>query len=306
MIWFLVRRLTSATLVIFLVTVTVFFVGRVIGDPVEQMVSDFATEEDRDALREQLGLDRPLDEQFFDFIGGVSRLDFGDSLRQSRPASTVVLERLPATFKLMTTSIVLALVVFVPFGIVAATRPGGALDRFLVSVSLLGVSMPQFWVAQIFILVLTVQLGWLPTSGSGSWQHLILPATTLALTSGSRIAQIARTSVLDQLTEPYVTTARAKGFGSSYVLRRHVLRNALVPIVTVAGWEFAQSLASSAVVVETVFAWPGMGRLAIQAIEARDFVVMQAVVFVVAIIVVTVNLMTDLVYKLIDARIRLA
>jgi len=306
MIRFIVRRLFSGLLVMLLVTVTVFFVTRKLTDPVRVMLPLSATQEDYDRLEASLGLDKPLLQQFRTFLGDVVQLDFGVSFWQGTDALELVLDRLPATFLLVAASMFLAIVVFIPLGIAASLRPGGWLDRVLVSISLFGLSMPQFWLGAMLIWVFSVRLGWLPTSGSGSTKHIILPAVTLASTSGGRIAQITRSSMIDQLNRPYVNTLRAKGMRPSWVLFRHVLRNAAVPITTLTAYEAAFALAGYAVIVETVFAWPGMGRLAIQAVNQRDIILLQAVVFVAASLIVATNILADILYKVIDPRVRLA
>lgn len=305
MIRFLARRTVHGVIVMVAVTITVFLVTRVIADPAQTMMPLSATDAQRDAFRDNLGLNAPILDQFFTFIREMVTLDFGESIWQRAPALDLVLERLPATIYLVTTGTVLGLAVFIPLGVAASLKPGSWLDRTLVTISLFGLSMPVFWLAAMLILVFAVKLGWLPTSGSLTSAHYVLPSVTLALTSGGRIAQIARSSMLDQLRQPYITTAKAKGLGSVYILRRHILRNAMVPITTIAAWEIAKSVAGYAVVVETVFAWPGIGRLAIQAIEQDDIILLQAVVFVAALFVVLVNIGADLLYKYIDPRIKL-
>jgi len=302
---FIIRRLLFGVLIMLAVTITVFFVTRVLTDPVKVMLPVGSSQEAYDQLEASLGLDAPLGEQFVTFIGDIVRLDFGDSYWQRLPALDLVLERIPATFQLVGAGTVLAIVLFVPLGIIASLKPGGILDRILVTISLFGVSMPQFWLGAMLIFIFSVSLGWLPTSGSGTGQHLVLPSITLALASGGRVAQITRSSMIDQLNRPYVTTLKAKGMPSRRILTHHVLRNALVPIVTLAAYEIAYALAGYAVIVETVFAWPGIGRLAIQAVTQRDIILLQAVVFVVASLVVAVNIIADVLYKAVDPRVKL-
>jgi peptide/nickel transport system permease protein len=306
LIKFIIRRLFYGLLVMVLVTFTVFFVTRMLTDPVKVMLPLSATQDDYNRLESSLGLDKPLLEQFWNFVSGAVQLDFGDSFWQGTPALDIVLDRLPATFQLVAASMLLAIIIFIPLGIAASLKPGGWLDRVLVSASLFGLSMPQFWLGAMLIYVFSVQLAWLPTSGSGSLKHLVLPAFTLALTSGGRIAQITRSSMLDQLNRPYVNTLRAKGMRQSYVLFRHVLRNALLPIVTLVAYETAFAVAGYAVIVETVFAWPGIGRLAIQAVTQRDIILLQALVFVAALLVVIVNTLADVAYKFIDPRVEIS
>ena len=305
MIRFIIRRLLFGVVVMFAVTITVFFVTRVLTDPVKVMLPVGSSDEAYDELQSSLGLDVPLGEQFGAFLSDAVRLDFGESYWQRLPALDLVLERLPATFQLVAAGTLLSIVVFVPLGIIASLKPGGWLDRTVVTISLFGVSMPQFWLGSMLIFVFSVSLGWLPTSGSGTWQHLVLPSITLALASGGRVAEITRSSMIDQLNRPYVTTLKAKGMGSRHILTHHVLRNALVPIVTLAAHEISYALAGYAVIVETVFAWPGIGRLAVQAVTQRDIILLQALVFVVASIVVTVNIIADILYKAIDPRVKL-
>ena len=303
---FLIRRAIYGVIVMLIVTFTVFFVTRMIADPARTMLPIHATEEQRDELRDALGLSDPLATQFVTFVGDLLRMDLGDSLWQRAPALDLVLDRLPATLYLTIAGTLLALVVFIPLGIAASVRPGSWLDRALVTISLVGLSMPQFWLGAMLILIFSVNLGWLPTSGNLETTSIILPAATLALTGGGRIAATTRSAVLDQLQAPYVTTARAKGFGSTYVLRRHVLRNAAVPIITITSWEITRTLAGYAVVVEMVFAWPGIGRLAIQSIQQDDIVLLQAVVFVTALIVVAMNVLSDVLYTFVDPRIKVS
>jgi peptide/nickel transport system permease protein len=306
MVRFLLRRTIYGIVVMLFVTFTVFFVTRMVADPVRTMLPLHATEEQRDELRDALGLSDPLLTQFATFVGDLLHFDLGDSLWQRAPAIDLILERLPATLYLTAAGTILAIVIFIPLGIAASIRPGSWLDRSLVTVSLVGLSMPQFWLGAMLILIFSVKLGWFPTSGNLTPSSIVLPAVTLAVTSGGRLAATTRSAVLDQLQMPYVTTAKAKGFGSTYILWRHVLRDAAVPIITIASWEVARTLAGYAVVVETVFAWPGIGRLAIQAIQQDDIVLLQGVVFVTAFFVVLINVVSDVLYTFVDPRIKLA
>jgi peptide/nickel transport system permease protein len=302
---FVGRRLVSGALVVFIVSIVVFVISRVISDPTKLILPLGSTQEQRDALREQLGLNQPLIAQFWDFLKGLATLDFGDSVWQHEPAGPLVLDRLPATFLLVGAGVLLALLIAIPLGVTAALYAGGPVDRLVSALSLVGLSMPQFWLGSILIYVFALKLGWFPTFGKGGIDHLILPALTIALPSGGRIAQVTRATLIDQLTGDYATVASAKGFNKVYVVTRHVLRNALIPIVTLAGWELTYGLAGYAVVVETVFAWPGFGYLAIQAIQRQDVYLIQAIVFMAALIVVVFNLLIDMSYALIDPRIKL-
>ena len=307
MIAFVLRRLfVHGLAIMFLVTATVFFVTRMLTDPVRAMLPQTATQADYDQLEHAIGMDQPILSQFVDFLAGLVTLDFGISYWTGQPAMEVVLERLPATFQLVAVSMAMSLLLFAPIGVLASLRPGGRLDRFLVTMSLFGVSAPQFWLGAMLIWLFSLQLGWLPTSGAGTPAHIVLPALTLALTSGGRIAQITRSTLIDQFQMPYVTTLTAKGLSTPSILLRHVLRNAMVPIVTVSMFELAYALTGYAVIVETVFSWPGIGRLAVQAVTQRDLILLQALVCVCALLVVVANIVADLLYKAIDPRIKLA
>ena len=292
-------------IVVFCVVVVVFVLTRLIGDPVRVMLPLEATADQRALFEARLGLDRPIWEQFLVFVRDAVALDFGDSLWQRRPAMEIIAERLPATLILTFSAIGLAVVVAVPLGILAALKPEGLFDRVVVLVSLIGLSVPQFWLGLLFIVLFAVQLGWLPTSGRGGVEHVILPALTLAIPAMTRIIMVVRSTMMDELNRQYVKTLRAKGLLEWQVVGVHALRNAAVPVLTLCGWELIRALSGYTVVVETVFAWPGLGLTAIQAIERQDLILLQAIVFVTAIIVVVVNLILDIVYKAIDPRIEL-
>ena len=302
---FILRRIIQGLIVIFGVTVIVFVVTRMVGDPVKVMLPLESTVEQRAAFEKQLGLDRPIYIQFADFMGDIARLDFGDSLWQHRPAMEIVFEKLPLTLLLTAVGIGLAFVIAIPLGIVAALRPGGLVDRATVFVSLLGLSVPQFWLGLLFIVVFAVQLRILPTSGAATAKHIILPALTMALPALARLVMLVRSSMIDELNQQYVKTSFAKGLPFVRVVGVHALRNAALPVMTLVGWEVIRALAGYSVVVETVFAWPGIGLTAIQAIEREDLVLVQAIVFTAAIAVVLINIAMDFIYKLIDPRLKL-
>lgn len=302
---FILRRIIQGLIVIFGVTVIVFVVTRMVGDPVKVMLPLESTVEQRAAFEKQLGLDRPIYVQFADFMGDIVRLDFGDSLWQHRPAMEIVFEKLPYTLLLTAVGIGLAFVIAIPLGIVAALRPGGLVDRSTVFVSLLGLSVPQFWLGLLFIVVFAVQWRVLPTSGAASAKHLILPALTMALPALARLVMLVRSSMIDELNQQYVKTSFAKGLPFVRVVGVHALRNAALPVMTLVGWEVIRALAGYSVVVETVFAWPGIGLTAIQAIEREDLILVQAIVFTAAISVVLINIAMDFLYKLIDPRLKL-
>jgi len=303
---FALRRILQGLVVILGVTIIVFVVTRLIGDPVKVMLPVEATPEQRDAFAKTIGFDRPILTQFVSFLGDLVRLDFGDSLWQRRPALDIVFEHMPRTFQLVGAGMVLSLLISIPLGIIAALRPGTWLDRLTVTTSLLGLSVPQFWLGLMFIVIFAVNISWLPTSGSGSWRHLVLPSLTLALPAAGRLAMMVRSSMIDELNRQWVKTAKAKGMPFRRTVGLHALRNASVPIVTMAGWELIRALAGYTVVVETVFAWPGVGSLALQSIERQDLILLQAIVFSIAFLVVVINVAIDVIYKFIDPRIKLA
>jgi peptide/nickel transport system permease protein len=303
---FVIGRVLQGLIVIVGVTVVVFVVTRLIGDPVRVMLPLEATAEQRAAFAHSIGFDQPILTQFFHYMKDISVLDFGESLWQRRPALEIVGDHLPRTFQLVGAGMALAMLISLPLGIIAALRPGTWLDRITVTTSLLGLSVPQFWLGLIFIVVFAVNLGWLPTSGSGTAKHLVLPALTLALPAAGRLSMIVRSSMIDEINRQWVKTAKAKGMPFRRTIGLHALRNATVPIVTLAGWELIRALAGYTVIVETVFAWPGVGLLALQSIERQDLILLQAIVFTIAFLVVVVNVLIDILYKFIDPRIKLA
>jgi peptide/nickel transport system permease protein len=302
---FILRRIGQGFLVVLGVSLVVFVATRLIGDPAQVMLPLSATAEQRAAFEHLIGLDRPLPTQFVTFLGDLITLDFGESLWQRRPAMDVVFERLPNTLMLIAAGLGLAILLALPLGAVAALRPGGIVDRVTVIGGLVGLSTPQFWLGLLLIMLFAVQLRWLPTSGYGGFAYIILPAMTLALPSLARMVLLVRSSVIDELNQQYVRTARAKGLRFHQVLLNHALRNTLIPFITLAGWEVISALAGYTVVVETVFAWPGLGLTAIQAIQRNDLFLLQAIVFTVAIAIVLVNIALDVAYKFIDPRIKL-
>ncbi|OSP54902.1 ABC transporter permease [Pseudoruegeria sp. SK021] len=305
MIEFILRRLFQGALVVLGVTATVFVVTRLAGDPVALMLPLSATAEQRAAFSAQIGLDQPIWIQFARYAQDVVTLDFGDSLWQRRPAMEVVLERLPNTALLVATGLGGAVLLSIPMGAVAALRPGGLVDRLTTSLSLLGLAMPQFWLGLMAIMVFSVMLKWLPTSGFGTPAHLVLPAITLALTPLARFTMMVRAAMIDELNKQYVQTARAKGLTLRRILRVHTLRNILVPFLSISGWELITALSGYTVVVETVFGWPGLGLTAVQAIQRGDLFLVQAIVFSIAFMIVVIGILMDVISKLIDPRIEL-
>jgi peptide/nickel transport system permease protein len=303
MFQYLVRKVFHTLFVALGVVTLVFVALRLSGDPAATMLPGDATVDELAALRRTLGLDRPLHLQYVAFLGGAVRGDFGESFRHQQPAFGLVLERLPATLELAFAALVLAVVVALPLGILAAVYRGRTADVLAMSFAVVGQATPYFWMGIMLILVVSVELGWLPTSGRGSWQHLILPAITLGTHFAASLARLTRTSLLEVLGQNFVTTARAKGLAESSVILRHALKNAAVPVVTLIGLQFG-TLLGGAVVTETIFAWPGVGRLAVQSIFVRDYPVVQAGVLVLALSFVALNLFVDLLYGALDPRIR--
>ena len=302
---YILRRLFLSIFVVAGVTVVVFVVVRLSGDPTALMISPEASAEDVAELRRRMGFDRPVIVQFWDFLTGAVRGDFGDSLRYREPAFGLVVERLPATVQLTVASLLIAVIVALPAGIISAVKRNTVWDRLAMFLALFGQSMPVFWFGILLILIVSVQLQLLPSSGSGDIRHLILPAITLGLYSTARITRLVRSEMLEMISQDFVRTARAKGLRERAVLYRHALRNALIPVVTVIGIE-AGGMLGGAVITETVFAWPGIGQLAVTAIFNRDYPLIQAVVFSIALLFVLINLFVDVLYAMLDPRIKLS
>ena len=304
---FLLRRLLHALFVVWGVVTVVFFLVRLTGDPAAFLVDQTATREEIAHVRHLLGLDRSLPVQYADFLLGVARGDFGTSIREKRPAMRMVLEHLwPATVELAAAALALSVLLAVPLGVLSATHKDRAADHLSRLGSLFLQSMPAFWLGLMLILLFAVQLGGLlPAYGSGSLRHLILPAITLAAAPLAQNVRLIRAGMLEVLQQDYVRTARAKGVMERAVLYRHALRNAALPFITVTGLSLGFML-SGAIIIETVFAWPGLGRLIVQAVPGRDFPVIQAGVCVFAVTFVAVNLAVDVLYALVDPRVRLS
>lgn len=288
------------------VSLLIFGVMKLIpGDPAEIIGGMDASDEDREAIRRRLGLDKPLYVQYLTFVGGALQGDFGESTRSRRPVTDELRLRLPETLKLAVASMVLATVIGVALGVFAALRPYSLWDNLSMAVAISGVSTPVFWLGLMLILFFSVYLRWLPTSGSGGFSHLVLPAVTLAAGSSAIIARQMRADLMEVMHVDYIRTARAKGLAEQLVVGRHAVRNALIPTVTVVGLQFGHLLAG-AVITETVFAWPGVGRLLVDAIKYRDFPVVQATILILAAMFVVVNLAVDLLYFALDPRIRMS
>ncbi|MGH9133429.1 MAG: ABC transporter permease [Ilumatobacteraceae bacterium] len=304
---YIARRLLQGLVVIFGVTIFVFVVTRLVGDPVKFMLPLSATEEQREATRATLGLDRSIPRQFVDFVGDLVRLDLGESTYvRGQSSLSVVFDYLPRTFQLVGLGMLMAVVLSVPLGLLASRKPGGPVDRGLTTLSLVGLSMPQFFLGSVMMIVFTVKVGWFQT-GVGPWQkHLVLPAICLALPAVGRLSLVVRSSMIDELNTQYVKVLKAKGMPTRRILAVHALRNAGIPYVTLLGWELIRAVAGYTVVVETVFAWPGIGFMAREAIAQQDFYLIQAIVFVVAVMVVIISIAIDVAYKFLDPRVTLA
>jgi peptide/nickel transport system permease protein len=301
---YLVKRVLQSMLVILGVVTLMFLVLRLSGDPVALLLGMEATPEQVEQVRRNMGFDRGIHVQYLSFLTSLARGDFGRSIRFNSPTLSMVLERLPASLELAVVSCVLATVFAVPLGVVAAVKRNSLLDNISIFLSLLGQSVPTFWLGIMAILFFSVKLKIFPTSGSGSVKHLILPTVSLAAYSMARIARLTRSAMLDVLGQDYLRTARAKGLTERVVIYRHALLNASIPIVTVVAFMFATVMGGS-IVTEVVFAWPGVGRLLVEAVHNRDYPLAQTCVFFIAIFVTAVNLLADIVYMAIDPRIRL-
>ena len=302
---YLVARIGQTVLVVFLSLSAVFGMVRLTGDPVLLFMPMDIQARDVNALRQRLGFNDPLAVQYARFIGGVVRGDFGESLRYRRDALGLVMERLPATLLLAGAAMALTLVVAVPLGVLAAVRRDSLFDHLSTVATVLGQATPGFWLGLMLIYVFAVQLRWLPTGGMGGPAHLVMPTIVLAAFYSARVARLTRSAMLDALNEDYVLTARAKGLAETRVIGKHTLRNSAIPIVTLAGLEAGQLL-GGAVVTETIFAWPGLGRLTVQALLNRDFPVVMAAVSFTSIVYTLLNLLVDLGYGWLDPRVRRA
>lgn len=297
-----IARLVRSLILLAVLVTVVFAVTHVLGDPVARQLPLDASEEQYERRARSLGLDRPLDEQFTEYLAGAAQLDFGESYSLREPAFSVVMDRLPNTLLLVGAGMGLAALVGVPLGVAIgrSTRPWA--ERFGDSLSIVALSVPQFWLGILMILVFAVWLGWFPTSGMGSWRHVVLPAVTLSLVTAGRLAQITRSTLREELKKPYIRTVEAKGLGDRAVLR-HALRNVAVPVLTLFGYETITALAGYTVLVEAVFSWPGIGSLLVDAISRLDLPLTAATAVVVAAMVIVANTVVDLVHRALDPRI---
>ncbi|MBE9580534.1 MAG: ABC transporter permease [Proteobacteria bacterium] len=302
MLQYILKRLWHTVYVVIGISMISFFFIHLSGDPVLLMLPGDASDQEIEELREQLGFNDPLYVQYVRFASKAIRGDFGESLYYHVPVMELVIERLPASLELAVAAMVFALVLAVPIGIISAVRRGSMLDMGSMLGALLGLSMPHFWLGIMLMLLFSVHLGWLPTSGRGTMAHLIMPAVSLGLSLMAMFARLTRSVMLEVLSLDYIRTARAKGLREEIVISKHALKNALIPLVTVAGMQFG-FLIGGTVIIETVFAWPGLGRLVIQAIFSRDYPLVQAIVFVLSLLFVGMNLLVDILYVYLDPQI---
>ncbi|UCD83795.1 MAG: ABC transporter permease [Deltaproteobacteria bacterium] len=301
---YLFRRLLLLVPVVWGVSTLVFlFLYLIPGDPVEIMLGETAQAADKTLLRQELGLDRPVHLRYLEFLGGLVRGDLGSSFYFKQKVLRTILERYPATLELALAAMVVAIIIAVPLGIISAIRQYSLIDNTSMFLALIGVSMPNFWLGPLLILIFSIQLNLLPVSGREGVASLILPAITLGTALAAILSRMTRASMLEVLRDEYITTARAKGLKEKVVILRHALRNALIPIITVIGLQ-SGALLSGAIITETIFSWPGIGRLLIQAIETRDYPLVQGCVLVISFSYVVVNLLTDILYAYVDPRIR--
>ena len=301
----MVARLLTALITLFGVVTIVFFLIHLIpGDPVEYMLGDSAKPADREALRDRLGLNQPIASQYVSYLSGVVRFDLGESLHSGESVSALLMERLPATVELTIAALLVAIAVALPLGVMAARNRGTPFDSGAMTASLLGVSIPNFWLGPMLILLFSMWLGWTPVSGRGQPGSLILPAITLGTALAAVLARMVRSTLLEVLNDDYIRTARAKGLTERRVVWRHALSNAMLPIITLLGLQLGALLAG-AVITETVFSWPGIGSLLIESIQKRDYPLVQGCVLLVAVTYLVVNTSTDLLYTWIDPRTRL-
>jgi len=305
MIRHFLQRLLYTVPAFWLILTMVFLMIHIVpGDPVLQMLGQDARVEDLAQLRHTLGLDQPLGVQYLRYFQGLARGDWGRSLSFSAPVRSIVLARFPATLELSLAALAVCLVIAIPAGVFSARRRGSRADRETSFYTLLGLSVPNFALGPILILVFSIEIGWLPVSGRGGISHLILPAATLGAALAAILTRMVRGSMIEELSSDYVRTARAKGIPETSVLFRHAFPNALIPVITIVGLQFGSLLAGT-IVTETIFSWPGIGRLAVKAISARDYPLLQGCILIIAVSYVAVNLLTDLVYTVVDPRVRL-
>jgi peptide/nickel transport system permease protein len=304
MLNYILKRFAAMVPVLIGISMLLFFMLRMLpGDPAQVLAGQMASPEDIQVIRKQLGLDRPIHEQYLSYLGRLVRLDLGRSARTQNPVIEEIWARLPNTVLLAVVAISLACLLGIPAGIISAVRPYTWVDYLVTMTALFGISMPVFWLGLMLVVVFSVILRWLPAGGTGGWQHVVLPSVTLASFVVAFIARMTRSTMLETLAQDYTTTARSKGLTENIVVIKHALKNALIPIVTVIGLQFGLLL-GGAVLTETVFAWPGIGRLIVDSILARDYPMIQGTILIFGLLYILVNLAVDLAYAVIDPRIR--
>ncbi|HCJ58789.1 ABC transporter permease [Lutispora sp.] len=301
---YLAKRLGQSLIAVLGITLVVFLVLNVAGDPVQLMLPPSASQADIEAMREEMGFNDPIIVQFGRFLKGAVVGDFGMSYNYNEPAMAVVLERLPATLKLAGAALLISLIFGIPAGIISAIKRNSKTDAVIRSISLLGQCIPAFWLGIMLIMIFSVKLRWLPTSGNDSWKSIIMPAFTLGVFTAATITRLLRSNMLEIMTKEYIDVAKAKGLGGYMIVMKHAFKNALSSILTVLGLQIA-SLIGGAVITETVFGWPGIGRLAVQSITNSDFMVVEAIVFIMAISFTLINLVVDILYCIINPRIKM-
>jgi peptide/nickel transport system permease protein len=301
---YLIKRIFQAIITIFLMSIIVFALGRLSGDPVVLLLGDLATKEEKDLITRDLGLDKPLPVQYAVFLADAVHGDLGKSVRGARrPVVQMIWERIPASFELAAVAALLSIIIGIPIGVITAVRRGSFLDTAGRILAMLGQSMPAFWVGIVLMYIFAVQLHWLPTSGFGSPQQIILPAISLSGVSLAGIVRLTRSSMLDVLGSEYVKLARIKGLSETKVIWKHAFSNSLIPVLTFLG-TLLTGLMTGVVVIETIFAWPGLGRLAWEAVSTRDYPTIQGVVLFMTLLFVSANLLVDILYAYVDPRIR--
>ena len=302
---YIVQRLLQGVVLLFMVAAIVFFLGRLTGNPVDLMLPEGSTPEDRITLIKALGLDGPLCQQFLIFIGNALNGDLGTSIRMREPTVDVFFSRLPNTLAIIPWAILFAVAVGIPLGVVAALNRGNIVDRAAGAVAVLGIATPSFWLGVVLIFVFSVELGWLPSGRMGGPDHYVLPVITLGSFLIAGFMRLVRSSMLDVMGSEFVKLARIKGLSEGVVIWKHCLRNALIPVLTLWG-VFVGNLITGAIIVETVFAWPGVGRLTYEAVIYRDFPLLQAIIILKSMLILAINLAVDILYAYVDPRIRLA
>ena len=301
---YIIKRLLLFFPVVFGVVTLVFFLIHLMpGDPVEVMLGETALSSEKEDLIKSLGLDKGIGEQYLIFLKNAGKGDLGKSVHTKRPVLETVIERYPATLELTIAALIIAILISIPAGIISAIKKDSFADRGFMLFALLGVSIPNFWLGPLLIILFSIQLGWLPVAGREGIYHLILPAITLGMGMSAILSRMTRASMLEVLNKEYIITARAKGLSSAVVIMKHAFRNALIPVVTVIGLQFGALLAG-AVITETIFSWPGIGRLMIQGIYTRDYPIVQGCILIIALSYVLINLITDILYSYIDPRIK--